>query len=247
MKKYIYLLMFVLLFNLVSSGEELRHDNLGTFKQGSTVTLIQGCVDSNYSNITKVLFPNSSVALQGDKAMTEESTDFYTYNFSNTDALGGYIVYGHCNEFQIDTQFIYGFDITYGGTQPSLPLIIWYLGAILFLIFLNILLMIAYKKLPRDNDRDDDGELLNINKLKYFKYIIILFIYWIFVAITFIISTTARYYLSDALITKLFFAFYIILMRLSLPFIFVLFIFITLKIFEDKRLKDLWKRGLPTR
>ena len=136
---------------------------------------------------------------------------------------------------------------SYGTTSASTPLILWYLGALAFFVFLTILLFIAYGKLPQDNDRDEEGELLSISKLKYFRYIIILSVYWIFVAMMFIISTTARYYLNDTLITKLFFALFTILMRMSLPFIFVIFIYIILEIFEDRRLKDLWERGLPAR
>lgn len=144
MKYYNIILLMLLMSSLVvaQNNPTLAHDNLGTFRQGTNVTLIQGCADSTYSNISRVLYPNSTVALQGDITMNANG-DFYTYEFTSTQALGEYVVYGHCDEFQIDTQFIYSFDITYNGKNNTTGTSIVSIGVLFFIFFMSIALLIS--------------------------------------------------------------------------------------------------------
>ena len=72
-------------------------DSLGVFQVDSTLNLIQGCDNSSYSNITRILYPNSSFALNTETEMTA-SGDVYNYTFTNTETIGDYLVFGHCDE-----------------------------------------------------------------------------------------------------------------------------------------------------
>jgi len=104
---------------IMLAGSVLGAQTLGTFESGEDITLIQSCSTSTYSYITKVSFPNSSLAIDTDTLMTKNG-DTYSYVFSNTAPLGRYLVYGHCDEDGTDTIWVYDFDVTYTGQKVSL-------------------------------------------------------------------------------------------------------------------------------
>jgi len=112
--------VYTLLLIIALSGLALaQQQSLGTFEANKPVTLLQSCDSSTYANITKVLYPNSSLAIDGDVAMTKNG-DTYSYIFSDTEQLGRYLVYGHCDESGSGTVWAYDFEITYTGQKVSL-------------------------------------------------------------------------------------------------------------------------------
>ena len=115
MAKGVYPLLLIIILSSLALGAQ----SLGTFQSGDTITLIQSCSGSTYSNITKVTYPNSSLAINGDVAMIKNG-DTYSYDFSNTEPLGRYLVYGHCDEDATDTVWVYDFEVTYTGQKVSL-------------------------------------------------------------------------------------------------------------------------------
>ncbi len=93
MKKILLILvMSMFLISLVSSeiSSSSGECSIGSVKQGDTIQLTQvcrgGCTDVN---LTKVMFPNQSVALLGQFPMGENGSN-YNFTFSNTDTLGNY-------------------------------------------------------------------------------------------------------------------------------------------------------------
>jgi len=97
----------------------LAAQSLGTFTTGDSINLIQSCSSSSYSNITKISYPNSSLAINTDTAMIKVG-DTYSYSFNDTEPLGRYLVYGHCDEGGTDTVWVYDFEVTYTGQKVSL-------------------------------------------------------------------------------------------------------------------------------
>lgn len=109
-------LISLLLISFISAEETV----LGTFERSSTINLIQGCEDSTYSNISKIIYTKTSqILLAGETAMTETSNDFYSYNFNDTTLLGLYQVYGHCDENGVQVQWWYDFEVTPSGQSGS--------------------------------------------------------------------------------------------------------------------------------
>ena len=111
--------VLTLLCALALMSSVLGAQSLGTFETGTDVTLIQSCSSSTYSNITKVTYPNSTLALDAETVMAATG-DTYSYIFNRTQPLGKYLVYGHCDEGAVDTVWVYDFVITYTGQQVSL-------------------------------------------------------------------------------------------------------------------------------
>lgn len=127
-----------LLLILAMMSSVLGAQTLGTFETGSDVTLIQSCDSSSYSNITKIAYPNSTLAVDTETIMVANGNT-YSYIFSDTQPLGRYLVYGHCDEAGTDTVWVYDFEITRTGDQVSLSNIIIVFAVLgLAAIFLTI-------------------------------------------------------------------------------------------------------------
>lgn len=111
--------VLTLLIVVALMSSVLGAQSLGVFELGSDVILIQSCSASTYSNITKVQLPNSTLAIDGDVEMVKNGNT-YSYTFNQTQELGDYLVYGHCDEEGEDTVWVYDFEITYSGDKVSL-------------------------------------------------------------------------------------------------------------------------------
>lgn len=120
--------MFFLILLLNFSAAEQQ--TLGTFQVDEDITLVQGCLTSTYSNITNILYPNSTFAISGEIGMTQSSNDNYYYLFNLGTEIGEYVVYGHCNEGGVDTQWVYNFYVTSTGQKVSLS------NSIIVIVFL---------------------------------------------------------------------------------------------------------------
>lgn len=135
-KSFLYLVVVVILISNVSAIQ-----TLGTFQQDTTINLMQGCDNSTYSNITRITIPPiNQFAIDSETSM-DSSGDNYNYSFSNTSAIGQYIIYGHCDEDGVDTEWVYDLWITTTGNRVSLSnsiiVIVFLLLAGLFLFLSN--------------------------------------------------------------------------------------------------------------
>lgn len=134
--KIIYIIIALMILPMVTAEVQ----TLGTYKKGSLVNLIQSCDNSTYSNITRLIYPNSSFAINSQTTMTK-SGDNYNYTFSNNNDLGEYLVYGICDENGIQTSWSYNYFITTTGKKVSLSNIII---VIVFLFASGVLFLLGY-------------------------------------------------------------------------------------------------------
>lgn len=135
-KKIPTLLLIVVLMSNV-----LALQTLGTFQVDTTINLIQGCDASTYSNISKIIYPNSSFALDAETIMGNTTIDNYNYSFSDTSLIGQYLVYGHCDEDGTDTEWVYDFWVTTTGDRVNLSNTIL---VVVFLILAGVFLVLGF-------------------------------------------------------------------------------------------------------
>jgi len=85
MKKiyFLFILLALAIFPLVSATED---SSLGTFKQGSTINLMQTCDSCTYVTLVNVVFPDGTFN-NIDENMTK-SGQTYNYSFSDTEQIG---------------------------------------------------------------------------------------------------------------------------------------------------------------
>jgi hypothetical protein len=104
---------FLMLSPLILASQE----TLGTFKSGECVNLRQTCGNCSYSNITQVLYPDSSLALSN--VQMEKNDINYNYTFCSTQQNGEYIVVGYSDVDGIKTTWAYRILITPTGVLEN--------------------------------------------------------------------------------------------------------------------------------
>lgn len=131
---FIFLLFGLFLISFVSADV-----SIGTVKQNQVIQLTQTCSNCTYVNLTSVLYPNNTYALNGQYAMTKTNENF-NYTFTDTSALGEYI-YTTCGDLNgINTCQSVRFEVTPSGTlftnALSLPIFLpMILVGVLALVF----------------------------------------------------------------------------------------------------------------
>ena len=119
MKKQVMILLLALLIvPMLYSYQE----TLGIVKQNEPANLIQTCYGATSGNITRIVYPDKTFAINSPEIMTKNGDNF-NYSFLNTSQLGQYLVYGIC-----DTQvWQYDFEVTPNGKEkPSAWIIIFF-------------------------------------------------------------------------------------------------------------------------
>jgi len=240
-RKYIFVLVFAILFlssiPLILSEVE----TLGTYKKGECIELLQSGAGLTSCNISSVRYPNSTSA--GDNlSMTKDGTQ-YNYTFCSTNNLGNYIVSGVCANETEAVAWAYDFEITNSGETLNQGRSLIYIGLLAVLVFLFIVDLVGYTKLPSGNDRDEQGFFIGINKLKYLRPVLLALAWGILMAIVFTSSNIALSYLEAGMFGGILFSLFKIMLGLSLPIVVVFFIMLLINLFQDKKMKRMIERG----
>jgi len=92
--------------------------NLGTFKQGECINLLQTCADCTYNNVSSVTQPDGVTGMGLVTAMSKSGLE-YTLQFCNTTKSGTYNVNGYGDPGYVVTKWNYNFDITPTGSESN--------------------------------------------------------------------------------------------------------------------------------
>jgi hypothetical protein len=149
MKKNVIFFIFLILIitPLFSSYQE----SLGIVKQNDNINLIQTCYGASSGNVTRIIYPDKTFAVNSNKVMTKIGDNF-NWTFSNTSQLGQYLVYGIC-----DSQvWQYDFEVTPDGTKLTGYSISFY---IFILIILATLIYLSFHYSLPDMEKPNEYEL----------------------------------------------------------------------------------------
>lgn len=116
-KKFILLMAGLILFGTIIFFSYLPSvsGELGTFKQGTDIQLIQTCNNCTYCNITAVKYPNSS-DIYVNQIMTQDGTYFnFTLNSTYTNTLGWHKYCYDCGNEEEKATGCIDFSINQGG------------------------------------------------------------------------------------------------------------------------------------
>ena len=130
-----------------------------------------------------------------------------------------------------------GFELTQ--TQAILNL-----GFLILIAFFFILTIFAFGKLGNNETRDDYGQILSLDSLKYFKGFLVAVAYALLIALFFTASNIALAYLNGEMFGQLLFIIYKILMWITIPFIVVWLLWLFVNIFKDRETRQLLERGV---
>lgn len=245
MRKYNNIILLILMITATLSLLSLasaQSPTLGVFKQNQCINLIQTCPDCSYSNISSILYPNSSQVL-GLVSMTKLGT-MYNYTFCNTNTSGIYLVNGYGDLAGTLTTWNYNFEVTPSGTSPSTTQGIIY--TVLMLVSLIFFLITLYGAFMIDGSNyTNDDELVITNNKKYIKMGLFFLAYILMIWLSFNLWNLSQNFLTLDFMTLYFRAIAMFLISALLP---VTLIFMTLAfvwLFIDKRFQKMFERGIP--
>lgn len=233
-----YKILTIFLFSILLIG--LVNASLGTFKQNECVN-IKTILNTSTVTLSTLSYPNSTL-ITSNKAMTKNLLTF-NYTYCNTTELGTYIYDYYDAEGNV---YVNDFIITYTGKQITSQEMAIYIIALIFLVLLMVGLSILASTLPSSDTKDEAGNILNINWLKYIRPIIWMIVWILGIACYFILANIGIAYLSNAMIGNLFFKIFQVLFWLTIAFIPIYFIYLIARAFKDKELQSLIERGVGT-
>jgi len=237
--KLTFIFIFALLFVSLASAEV---QTLGTYKKDSCVSLVQTCGNCTYTTISNVLYPNSTVAL-GTVNMTSIGSS-YNYSFCDTHLTGRYIVNGYSDVDGIITVWVYDFSISNTGTDLTQAY------SLLYVLFMGVALILFgfvfywSIRLPFKNNRNNDGEVVSINDLKYLKIFLICMDYIILMWLFGLMRGITLNFIPELRIDSFFYWGYVVMLSLLWPTIVVSLLFALIMFLTDKKLQETLVRGI---
>lgn len=238
MRKLIILMFGILFISFTTAGI------IGPFKINQDLNLIQTCDDCTYNNITSLIYPNGTLAFT-NVAMTKDGTHYnYTVDKSYFQVPGTYIVNGVGDLSGAETVWAYDFQINSAGVEFNTQKSILYVGLLILLLFFFTITIFGITRLPKMNEQDEQGNILSISYFKYLRITLWLFEYAMIIAIFFVASNLAFAYLGEEMIAQLFFALFRISLGLAPLIIIFWFVWIIVKIVQDKKMKQMLQRGI---
>ncbi len=212
MKKILLILvMSIFLFSLVSAECSLPNP----VKKGDTIQLTTTCSNCTSVNITKVIYPNQTLALLGEFLMTSNSTNF-NFSFSDTDAVGKYSYTTSGDLNGISTQQSCTFEVTPTGSGLTTSKSIIFVSLLFLLVFLFMIDIGSLALVPKENNRDaESGEIVSINMLRHLRPVLYGFAWGLLLSILFISSNIAFAFLGTELFAKFLFVLFQIMFALT--------------------------------
>ena len=116
---------------------------LGTFKEGEDINLLQLCASCTQNTITSVRSPSSEILIS-NVSMTKIGSEYnYTLNSTYTTVLGTYKVNGLGDIDGEDTVWVYTFEITPQGTITSLGQGLYSITVMIFIVVMMLVFGLA--------------------------------------------------------------------------------------------------------
>lgn len=224
-KYFLVFLLLVLMTSFVASDSDFY---LGNFRKGTNISLINVCPNCTYTNLSTVLFPNSTFALLGEYSMTKNGT-IYNYSFTSTNTIGRYVYVMHSDLNGVNTSSTAEFDITPSGESPTTATSFFYIGLLALLIIFFILI------LGYGFDTDNIiGKTFAIG-FGYLSLMGILFIAW---------QMAESFIYNSPFLIEFLRIFFIVLTIGFFPLLILLFAYGIYMMTQIREIKDMQKRGL---
>jgi hypothetical protein len=170
-----------------------------------------------------------------------------TVNGANFSYNGQYAGIVWCNSTSYGGYTEWSFYANSIGSELTESKSIFYISLIGIFIFFFTLIIFFMGKLPDGETRNEDGDLISISNLKYFKSVLVFVDWMILIAIFYVTSNLAFAYLSEQMFAKILFRIYQICFSLTIPIVVIWFIWIFVSLFQDKKMKRLIEKGIYPR
>ena len=239
MQNKYFLILLISTLLIVPFVSAVNADYTMTFKKGDTSTLIQICDTCTYVNMSSIILPNKTIVNPNELMTKSGQTYTYTYTF-DSNGLGKYSVCGDKDSaYKCE---VIPFEVTGSGNILNTEYSIIYSVFLLILVFLFLLSLYGINVLPSSNERNEAG-LFEVSNLKHLRKSLFLVSWGILTAIFYLASNIGLSYFPDAMFGTFMFSIYQVMMRLVLPIIVIVLIWIFVGMFKDNELKKMIERG----
>jgi len=236
MKKIIFTIIFgMFLISLVSAS--LPH------KQNTDLFF---SITSN--NATECVLTTINTPLQVtliNQTGTQVSQTFnFTIDGNNFTELGTYQMNLECSDGSSIVSGAVEREVTYLGKKLDSGKALMSLGFLALLILIFFLNFVGMGFLPKRNQTDEDGRILSITYLKYFRNVLFMTGYFLFIGITYIASNLAFGFLDEVLIANTLFMIFRVSFGLAPLVVIVWLVWIFVSMFHDKQFQKMLNRGI---
>jgi len=243
-KKILFLILIFLSISLtfISAEESFM------FKKGENFNLEIAMGDADLSPCltctctVSLFYPNGSTWIKNVAGTT--SGDGYCIYFNSTNVLGTYggeVIFTNGVDYGRST---FEFEITYLGKQLDEAKSILYVGFLGLLILIFFLNFYGMGFLPARNTRDEEGKIMSISYLKYFRNVLWMTGYFLFIGIIYIASNLAFAFLGEELLAKTLFMIFQVSFGIAPIVVIVWIIWIFASMFHDKQFQNMLNRGI---
>lgn len=199
-KLYYLIIAIFALAILMVTNVNAEQQSYGSAPVGTQISLTQTCINSTYSDLTRIVAPNKTFILNTPEHMIKNGDD-YSRDFNITDN-GYYYIYGYCDENGQNVSWQYDVYGSPNGENPTTATAIFYIG--IFAVLLFLLGFVIYSFMSFENLIVRVG-MIGLG-------------YIIFVGITFIAWNMANDFLtSSPVLVEIFRIMFLILMYGALP------------------------------
>lgn len=235
-KTTIVLFLFLISFSLVSSVQ------LDPEPINKDLEIYQQCNNCTSCNFTRIKYGGENI-FNNTPATRNGTYYFFVIGGGNLTTKGTLTYCYECGNSVEKETGCNDIPITYNGKSLTTQTSILYLGLIVFLVFIFVLLLLAYSAIP-DDHRDEEGFIINISRLKYLKPIIIGFCWILLTSIMFIASNVAIAYLDTGLLGDFLFWIFRFMMLSNLVVFPLCIIYMIQRITMSKEMMGLIERGV---
>ena len=194
-----------------------------------------------YNSSGHTIFQGINIINDADKGIINDwEIQILKGNFTQA---GNYAYLIQCNSTLFGGFQSVGFEVTADGLQYNQPRAITYIAFLIILIFLFLIVVAAIPLLPHGNIKNEIGDLLSINYLKFLTFILYPLAWFLLIAVMFT-SANIGIATNIRLFGDLFMAFYTIMIRITPVFLLVWAMWLLVNMFKDRELKKLLDRGV---
>jgi len=233
--KFSILLIILVLIIAIMPFSLAQVESFGNFKINQKVDLIQ-TYNATYCNITSITSPNATIYAE-NVIMTKSGVKF-NYTFTSTSELGDYTVCGECDT----TPWCAKLNI---GTSISTAQAILYFVFLLAAFGLFFLCLYYAVKIPWKHQRNEDGEVIGINDLRYVKLFLIVMSYFILMFVSGLLRSITANFIPELGVSGFFEWIFWIMLSLMYPIIVCSLILGLIIFINNKKLQKAIQRGLP--
>jgi len=247
-KLIIFVLVLIIFVNVASAVEPTD-----IFRQDATADIKFSCLDettgnpcdSSYACNITVFYPDGRLLV--DNLQSQRRTSYYNYTVSDSSTLGFYKYQTYCyngSEGGYSPELYYLINTT--GENVNLTKALLYLFALILSCGVFAFCLYFALKIPWDNKRNERGYIMGMNDLKYVKLFLWFAIYLIAIFI-FYMAKTVTGLLEVGIATALFNVVFWFLIGFLFPVFVVTVVVAFMKLFEDKKIKQLVERRISIR